>query len=192
MPLLPTTDPIQMEQLVVAAIRDTFMSVDLGPNGHPTAVPMSTFVNVELRERFPDNDEDDVMISTVADPAQSALRMTSIIQIGLPKVSEKPYTSERQTQVTFDYPITFDLSVRDEWANQDGLLLYTNSRALFMAVYMRSRAKFKESKTLGTFENCEHEYLQQEAASTVQDEETGEQFHVADWSLVVHVKGVDV
>lgn len=191
MPILSTIDPVQMEQMIVAAIRDTFLDVDLGPNGSPTPVPLSDFVNVELRERFPDNDEDDIAISTIADPAQSDLRFTSIIQIGLPKVTERPYVSERQTQLDMEYPITFDMGVRDEWANQDASLIYTNSRALFMAVYMRSRAKFKESKILGTFENCEHDYLQQENASTVQDEETGGQLHVADWTLMVHVKGVD-
>lgn len=181
MPVLPTIDPVEMEQMIVAAIRDTFMAVPL----------IASMVKVELRERFPDNDEDDIAISTVPDPAQSELRMTSIIQIGIPTVKEFPYVSERYTQLDIEYPITFDLSVKDEWDNSDNTLVYTNSRALFMAVYMKARAKFKESKILSVFENCEHDFLQQESAGTVEDEETGGQLHTADWSLMVHVKGVD-
>lgn len=181
MPLLPTIDPVEMEQTIVASIRDALLSVPL----------ISDHVCVELRERFPDNDADDIAITTKPDLAQPSMRMTSIIQIGIPKVTEKPYTSEEYTQLTFEYPITFDMSVKDNWDNSDLGLEFTNSRALFMAVYMRARAKFKESKILGSFENCEHEFLQQENASTVEDEESGSLMHVADWTLVVHVKGVN-
>jgi hypothetical protein len=191
MPLLPTIDPIAMEQTIVAAIRDTFLAVDIAPVGPGPAMPLSDYANVELRERFPDSDDDDITISTVPDLAQPDLRFTSLIQIGIPTVKESPYTSEQYTQLDFTYPITFDMAVKDQWDNADASLVYTNSRALFLAIYMRSRAKFKESKILGTFENCEHDYLQQENASTVEDEETGSFLHVADWTLVVHVKGVD-
>lgn len=183
MPLLPTIDPVAMEQTIVSAIRDTFLAVSL----------ISTNVCVELRERFPDNDADDIAITTKPDLAQPNIRMTSIIQIGIPKVTERPYTSEEYTQLDFEYPITFDMSVKDNWDDSDPLnpLEFTNSRALFMAVYMRARAKFKETKILGGFENCEHDFLQQENASTVEDEESGSLMHVADWTLVVHVKGVN-
>lgn len=189
MPILQTLDPITMEQAIVSAIRDIFISVDVGPVGNPTPMPLTDYANVELRERFPDSDEDDETISTVPDLAQSDLKFTSLIQIGIPTVREKPYTSERHTQLDFTYPISFDMGVKDEWNNADGSLIYTNSRALFVAIYMRSRAKFKDDKSLG-FDNCEHDYLQQENANSVEDEETGSWLHVADWTLVVHVKGV--
>lgn len=181
MAVLPA-DPVQIEQLLVASIRDKFLAVPL----------IAQFAKVELRERFPDSDEDDIEISTVDDPGNSALRLTSIIQIGMPSVSESPYTSEHMTQLDFTYPITFDMGVVDEWDNSDNSLDYTSSRALFMAIYMTARAKFKESKILGSFENCEHDYLQQDNVATVEDEETGGHLHCADWTLVVHVKGITV
>lgn len=180
MPSLPT-DPIQIEQLLRAAIRDRFLDVPL----------IAQYCKVELRERFPDSDEDDVAITTVPDPAQADLNLTSIIQIGLPTVSEKPYTSEQQTQLDFTYPITFDLSVVDKWDNSDGGLVYTNSSSLAMAIYMLARAKFKENRELGGFQSAVHDYLQQDSAATVEDEETGGGLHAFDWSLVVHVKGVN-
>ena len=181
MPQLPA-DPVEIEQILVSSIRDKFLSVPL----------IAQFAKVELRERFPDSDADDIEISTVDDPGNSALRLTSIIQIGMPKVTESPYTSERCTQLDFEYPITFDMGVVDEWDNADNSLDYTSSRALFMAIYMKARAAFAESKILGSFENCEHDYLQQESVSTVEDEETGGQLHCADWTLMVHVKGITV
>lgn len=174
-------NPIELEQVIVSGIRDLFMSVPLIAAG---------YAKVEIRERFPDSDVEDIEISTVPDPAQDDLRITSLIQIGIPTVSEKPYTSEQSTQLTFVYPITFDMSVKDKWDNADSTLVYTDSRALFMAIYMSARAVIKATKIIGGFENCEHEYLQQENASTVADEETGDQLHVADWSLTVHAKGI--
>ena len=191
MPILSSIDPITMEQIIVAAIRDVFVAVDLAPVGPGPAMPLTDYAKVELRERFPDSDEDDEDISTVPDLAQpDDLKFTSLIQIGIPICKESPYASEQSTQLDFTYPITFDMGVKDQWDNADGSLIYTNSRALFMAIYMRARAKFKENRELGGFENCVHDYLQQESAATVRDEETGSYLHVADWSLVVHVKGV--
>jgi hypothetical protein len=181
MAVLPL-DPVQLEQMLASAIRDTLLAVPL----------IAQYTKVEVRERFPDSDEDDIEISTVDDPGNSDLRFTSIIQVGMPKVTEKPYTSERMTQLDFEYPISFDMGVKDEWDNSDSSLDYTNSRALFMAIYMKARAQFAISKELGGFENCEHDYLQQDNVSTVEDEETGGRLHVADWTLVVHVKGVTV
>lgn len=181
MPSLPA-DPVELEQTLRAAIRDTFFAVPL----------IAQMCKVELRERFPDSDQADKDITTVPDPAQSDLDLTSIIQIGLPTVSEKPYTSEQQTQLTFTYPITFDLGVRDNWDNADGALIYTNSAALLMAIYMRARAKFKERRELGGFENAVHDYLQQDSAATVEDEESGGNIHAVDWALTVHVKGINV
>lgn len=181
MPTL-TGDAVQIEQLLVSAIRDTFLNVPL----------ISQYAKVELRERFPDSDEDDVAITTVDDPSNSDVRFTSIIQIGMPTVKEVPYTSEQYTQLTFEYPISFDMDVRDEWDNSDNSLDYTNSRALFMAIYMKARAEFAKSKIVGTFENAEHEYLQQESVATVRDDETDSYVHAGDWALTVHVKGIAV
>lgn len=180
MPQLPM-DPVEMEQTVRSAIYDVFMSVPL----------VAQYVKVHKSERFPDSDDEDEDVSTVEDPVTKG-PMTSIIQIGLPSVSEKPYVSEQSTQLDMEYPITYDLGVRDIWKNPPAGFTFPNSSALFMAVYMRSRAKFKESKILGVFENCEHEYLQQVSANSVEDEETGGHLHAADWSLMVHVKGVTV
>ena len=139
------------------------------------------------RERFPATEKEDIEISTIADFDQPDVPYTSIIQIGIPTVEESIYTSEQQTQLMFVYPITFDAGVRDRWTSPTAP--YPSSRALFMAVYMKARAKFKEDVTLN-FENCEHKYLQQESAVTVEDEETGARLHVADWSLTVHAKGI--
>jgi hypothetical protein len=174
-------DPVLLEQTLCAAIRDTLVSVPL----------IAQYCKVELRERFPDSDEDDIRITTIEDPAQRDLTLTSIIQIGMPSVTEKPYTSEKQTQLDFTYPITFDLGVVDEWNNADGALVYTNSWALAMAIYMSARAKFKENRELGGFASAVHDYLQQDSAATVEDEESGGDIHAFDWTLVVHVKGVN-
>lgn len=176
-----TGDRVQIEQMLCARVRDTLLGVST----------ISTYANVELRERFPSSDDLDEAVSTKPDLAQSDLRMTSIIQIGIPSVSEKKYTSENQTQLTFSYPITFDMSVKDEWDDPNNDLEFTNSRALFMAIFMKAGSAIKADITLG-FENCEHEFLQQDSASTVEDEESGDMMHVADWSLVVHVKGVNI
>ncbi len=175
---MPIMDPTELEQMLRAAIRDRFMAVAI----------VAQYCKVELRERFPDSDKKDIAISTVPDLVNANIPMTSIIQIGLPRVSERPYTSEQATQIDFEYPITYDLSVKDEWASN--ATPYGHSSALAMAVYMYSRAEFARDKTLAVFENCEHDYLQQENAASVEDEETGSYIHTLDWSLMVHVKGI--
>lgn len=180
MPAIPQIDPVQLEQTLAGAIRDVFLSVPL----------IAQFVKVEAQERFPETDEEDEALTTIVDPANVDLRFTSIIQIGFPTVAESPYTSEQQTKLEFTYPITFDMGVKDRWDNPIDSLPYPSSRALSMAVYMLARNKFKQNRELGGFENCVHDYLQQDSASTVEDEETGGQLHVFDWSLVVHVSGV--
>lgn len=173
---------IELEQILCASIRDTLLSVPL----------IAQYVNVELRERFPETDEKDKEITQKPDLAHpTALAMTSIIQIGMPSVHEEIYLSENQTKLIFTYPITFDLTVKDEWDDPNNTLLYKNSRALFMAVFMSAGAEFKKDVTLG-FGNCQHMFLQQDSALTVEVEETGGMNHAADWSLVVHVKGVNI
>lgn len=178
MPLIPTTDPEQMEQIIVSKIRDTFNAVPI----------IASYCKVHQEEQFPESDEEDINTSTVPDFDQPDIPYTSIIQIGIPTVAERVYTSERQTQFELVYPIMFDAGVKGRWTSPDSP--YPSSRAFAMGVYMKARAKFKEDVTLG-FDNCEHKYLQQESAATVTDEETGGRLHTADWSLTVHVKGVD-
>jgi hypothetical protein len=179
MPLLQTLDPVIMEQSIAAAIRDTLNSVS----------EIAQYCKVHTEERYPENDEEDIQISTVPDPVQNDISYTSIIQIGIPTVSERPYTSENYTQLTLTYPITFDAGFKDRWDNANGTAPFASSRVLVMTVYMKARAAIKADKTLG-FDNLEHEYLLQESANTVEDEETGGRLHVCDWSLTVHVKGV--
>jgi len=170
--------------MIAAKIRDTFLSVPL----------IADNCQVWAEERFPESDADDEEVSTVPKyGSRNTLRMTSIIQVGLPSVEEIPWTSETCTQLTFVYPITFDLAVEDRYDDSDSgsPLAYKSSRALFMAIYMLGRRAFKETIDLG-FENCQHFYLQQENGDTVEDEETGGNLQVGDWSLKVVVKGITV
>jgi len=172
-------DEIQLEQTLAGKIRDTIIAV---PN-------LTDYVKIEARERFADNDEEDLLISTVPDQVTDRKAITSIIQIGIPSVEEFEKTNDLHTQLNFTYPITFDLEVVDEWDNAAGRLIYTNSRTLFMAVYMTVRRAFKNNRTLG-FNNCSHDYLQSYNAGTVTDEETGGRLHTADWSLTVKCTGI--
>lgn len=171
-------DELQVEQTVCAAIRDVIITI---PH-------LTEYVKVEMRERFADNDEEDLAISTVKDPV-TGKAITSLIQIGIPQVEEFEKTSDLHTQLNFTYPITFDLEVVDMWDNSDGQLVYPDSRTLFMAVYMSIRRALKNKRTLG-FNNCVHDYLQQYNAGTVVDEETGGKLHAADWSLTVKCTGI--
>lgn len=174
MPTQLPADPVLFEQAIVNRIVELFLEVPI----------IASMVNVHARDRFPDNEEDDINLSTVPDPVNSELPMTSIIQIGIPSVEELEYTGDTSTQLKFTYPITFDLGVKDAWDTAGASLDFPNSRLLAMAIYMRARAHFKQNRTLG-FTNCVHEYLQQDNVETVPDEESGGRLHLADWSLVV-------
>lgn len=175
-------DAETLEQVIADAIAGVFLSVPL----------VAQYCKVYARERFPESDEEDIATSTVPDLGNADLRLTSIIQVGMPTVEERPYTDENCTQLNLTYPITFDMGVKNNWANQDNSLTYTNSRDLFMAIYLKSRRAFKEGqgKQLGNFANAIHEYLQMDFVGTVQDEETGGQFHAAEWTLVVKITGL--
>lgn len=176
---LPASDPIVWEQALRQAIYETLMSVDL----------IQDHVNVHKRERFPDNKEDDEQVSTVPDLVNSDLLMTSIIQICMPTITEIEYTGDTCTKLTLTYPITFDFGVKDEWNQSNGPLEITNSSDFALAVYLKARKKFKDNRTLG-YDNVSHDYLQQDNAGTVEDEETNGRLHTADWSLTVHCTGV--
>lgn len=179
-------DPILMEQTIRAKIRDILLSAPL----------VAQYANVSIRGRFPDNEADDISISTKPRPDQPSMKMTSLIQIHIPSVNEFEYGGDTSTQLDFTYPITFDMSVTDEWDNSDSGLVYTNSSDLFTAMYMQARQYFKRdpvslvnNRQLG-FKNCVHDYLQQNDVGEVEDAESGGLLHTADWSLVVHVTSV--
>lgn len=178
MPILPD-DAVELELALVSAIKDTFLSVDI----------ISQYVRVWPRDRYPDNDLQEAAVSQMPDLVNADVPMTSIIQIGIPSVVENKYTSDTHTSLTFNYPISFDLKVKDEWANQLGSVPFADSRLMVMAVYMKARKAFKANITLG-FNNVEHEYLQQEGQTTVEEDDSrGGLIHAIDWSLTVHVKG---
>lgn len=185
-PLPP--DPVDLESTICGRMRDIFNNVPLIAAG---------YARVETRERFPDSDESDIEISTVPDPINSDIPMTSLIQIGIPTIAEKQYTNDKDTMLELVYPITFDLKVTDKW--ERALSFGDNSSALAKAIYMQSRREFKfdhttlvSNRDLG-FENCVHNYLQQETAGIIQsdlEDDSGESLHVFDWSLTVFVTGI--
>ena len=179
MSVLPA-DPVLLEQSLRAAIADTLLSVPL----------IAQWVNVEKRERFAGDDDEDAAISTKPDPSNpNDLAITSIIQIGMPVVRETEYAGGCATSLEFTYPITFDMSVRDLWDNTDNTLQFTNSSDLAIAVYMSGRDKFKQNRDFG-YSNCQHQFLQQENTQSVYDEETDRTMHVFDWSITIRVTGV--
>jgi hypothetical protein len=171
------SDEVAIDQALVNGMVNTLMSVPV----------VATYVNVHGRERFPDSEDEDVATSTIPDLIVPTKSRTSIIQIGIPTVEELEYTGDTCTQLNFTYPLTFDLEAVDFW--NDPTLPFTNSRDLAMQVYMRSRRAFKANRTFG-YENCVHLYLQQEHTSTPNDEESGGQLHVADWSLTIQCMGI--
>lgn len=177
MPTPLPSDEVELEHALVAAIRDKLLSVPL----------VYQYVKIEMRERFPDSDREDELLTTIPDPVNSDIKRTSIIEIGIPTVEEFERTSDLHTQLNFVYPIRFDFEVVDKW--NDPSLVYQNSRDLTMAIYMKSRRAFKFDRTFG-YDNCVHEYLQQEYASIVDDPETGGRMHVADWSLTIKCTGI--
>lgn len=175
-----------MEDTLTEAIRATIQGVDL----------VAQFVApVDTRERFPGSDEEDIAITTIPDPANPDIPFTSTIQIGIPEIREFIYTDDNNTRLEFTYPITFDMDVRDKWANEDNALQYPNSTRLIKAIYMMVRKAFKTTpdgkpnRTFG-YDNCEHQYLQQESAGTIYDEDTGKMIHSLDWSITINVMGV--
>lgn len=138
------------------------------------------------RERFAESDTEDIAVSTIADPGTPDIKRTDIIQMGIPTVSETPYTGDECTQLDFTYPFTFDLEVVDSWSVEG--FEFSNSRDKAMAIFLRFGALLKQNITLG-FYNCVHTYLQQTQAgtTTLTDEEGGGRFHEADWSLTVRI-----
>lgn len=172
------SDEIQLWQAVVTAIRDTFYAVPI----------IASYVNVQTRERYPSSDEEDIRVSTIDDfVAGDRVKRTSLLEIGIPTVEELEYTGDKCTQLNFTFPITFSLEVVDNWDVNDST--FRNSADLFMAVYLKGRRALKNNRTLG-YDNCVHNYLQQENAGTVEDEETGGRLHIGDWALTVNCMGV--
>lgn len=159
-------------------------------------VPMiNDHVLVYGTERFPGSDEEDETITTVADPNNPNnldSRITSVIQIAIPRVTESEYAGDRSTQLDFVYPITFDLSVV-EWDVTDPLnpWRYASSWQMALSAYLLARQQFKANRTFG-FDNVVHDYLQQEDSGVMPNEEEKTLIHAADWSLTVHLLGVTV
>lgn len=186
-----------IEDRLTLEIERTFNAVEI----------VRDYVNVHREERFPDSDEDDVIVSTIPDPNNPNnvdTRITSILQMGLPSIGEREYTGDTSTQLTLIYPITFDFSVIDKWDVSDPLnpWRYKNSAQFVKAVYLKSRQRFKirvlddgvtqvANRNLG-FDNVVHDYLQLDNAVTVIDEETKAYIHAIDMSLTVNVLGVTV
>lgn len=181
------SDPELMETTLAEAIKTTLL----------TAPAILSYSNVYAEERYPDSEEEDQQVATIPDPMiGNAKRRTSIIQIGVPTVEELPYAGgETCSQLNFNYPIMGEIEVVDLWA--DPSLQYSNSTKLVKAMYMQARYRFKRNadgstnRNLG-FVNCVHNFLQQNAAGTVEDEETGGRLHILDWSILVQCTGVVV
>lgn len=187
-PLPP--DEVLLETALAESIRETILKIGIPGPTTPVVIPANVMPKVYSRPRFADTDEEDVKVSAIPDPVNREDRVrTHIIEVGIPVVSERPYAGWMSTVLDFTYPISYELEVVDDWDNANNALLFTNSTALFKAVYMRARRQFKLNHDLG-FENASHTYLQQVSAVTATDEETGGRLHLADWSLTVQVTSI--
>lgn len=191
MPTQLPPDEVLLETTLAEKIKEIIESISVVTPSIPFPIPTEMMPKVYSRERFTDTDEEDETVTTKPDPVSEGLFRTNVIQVGIPTVTESLYAggAESATQLDLTYPIFYELEIVDEWDNSDGKLLYANSTALFKAVYMRSRRKFKQNYDLG-FANCVHQFLQQVSAVSITDEETGGKLHVADWSLTVQVTGI--
>lgn len=175
-----------IERTIVTAIVNTFLSVDI----------INDHVNVYDYERIPGSDEEDEDISTIPDPNNPNnldLRLTSILQIGVPRIGESEYTGDRSTSLVLEYPITFDFSAVDRWDVSDPLnpWRYPNSSQFVKSVYLRARQAFKATRTFG-YENVVHNYLQLVDSVLVTDEEVKAVLHSSEMSLTVILSGVIV
>lgn len=156
---------------------------------------ISTYSHVYTRERSPDSDEEDRILTTIQDPVVATNRITSVIQIGEATIQEAEYTDDRSTQLDFTYPISFDFQFIDQWDNPNSTLEFDNSTDLVSAIFMRAGMAFKfntdgsSNRTLG-YNNCVHFYLQREGVGLVEDEETKLRLHVQDWSIKIACTGV--
>lgn len=190
MPTPLPTDEIILERTLRATIRQFVLSIGVLSPENPDPIPAMFMPHVYDRQRFADSDEEDEAISTKPDPVVVDAIRTNIIEIGTPKVAEAHYAGTNSTQLTFTYPLIYELETVDMWDN-NGVdpLRFTNSSDLFIAVYMKARRAFKRDMRLG-FENCEHKYLQQESALVITDEETKGSLHSADWSIQIEALGI--
>jgi hypothetical protein len=111
------------------------------------------------------------------------------VEIGIPAVALLPYTDDVHVKVTFTYPFTFDLGVKDRWA-KDGLP-FASSAEMFIGLYLRAAQVFGRNRTLG-YIKVEHEHLQQVNAGDVNNEEGEAQWHSADWTLAVNCTSVKI
>lgn len=146
---------------------------------------------IHPRPRYPAGDPEDLALSTVPDPiVGETSRFTNVVQIGFPTVLAGPYSAQdNKVQLTFDFPLTFDLGVVDEWADTNDRLPYKSSAQMFDALYMLALKEFGKVRHLG-YKNVEHQHLQREGAGDVIDESGEAQNHSGDWSLTVVVSDV--
>lgn len=159
-----------LREVILACIRD---------------VPhINDYIRIEMYERFPDTDDEDILISTVPDLIVPDQPRTSIMQLGLPTVEEFERTTDLHTQLNYTFPFSVQMEVVDKWDDPDYILPYHNSAEVFMAIYNASRLALKRNRTLG-FKNCSHEYLQMVNAGTIEPEDSEGRIHIGDWSLTV-------
>jgi hypothetical protein len=146
---------------------------------------------IHPRPRYPSGDTEDVALSTVPDPIVGETRpFTNVLQIGFPTVTTQPYSAQdNKVQLTFDFPITFDLGVVDEWADPTSRLPYRSSAEMFDALFMLALREFAKVRHLG-YKNVEHQHLQRDGAGDVIDENEEAQNHSGDWGLTVIVTDV--
>jgi hypothetical protein len=179
MPLakLPEHDLVALELAIATRIQQILLGVDgIG--------------QVHLRPRYPQDDIEDLALSTVPDPVNGEDRpFTNVIELGIPSVGPIPYTDDDHIKIVFTYPITFALGVVDAWDDPDDTLAFKSSAAMFIGVYLRACAELAKNRTLG-YLKVEHEHLQQVHAGDVPNDEGEAQWHNADWSLTVNCTSV--
>lgn len=171
-------DPVEMVRLITEAIRAKFAALPhIGP--------------VHTRDRFAENEEEDLNFFTTPDPTVGDRRpITNTIEISLPGWGEGPYTSERSTSVTFHFPIKYSLGVTDVW-DKPGYE-FGSSAEQFLATCMRARLAFKEDRQLGLGPNVFHGYLQGGVPSFATNDKGESTEHVIEMSLDVTVEGIKV
>jgi hypothetical protein len=146
-------------------------------------------VKVYAFEQYPKGEDERKKIERVKDPVVGNSKLlVSFIELNFPGVREDPYTSETQTTLHLDLPITFVLGV-GAWPTKADFP-YPTSAQLFEAVFTTCGEALKNmGRSLG-YDNVTHDYLQQTFADTDRDEDTGEPLsHTAQWLLPITVSG---
>jgi hypothetical protein len=179
-------DSVEVERLVAGKIKD-ILALTVFALGMSAGQPM--FAHIHTRQRFPSSDVEDEALFATDDPVLGDKRpLTNVVEIGIPTVAENEYTSDEDTELIFEYPITFNLGVVDVWDKDT--FEFNSSGEMFIGAYMRARYNFKRNRNLGLGQNVTHYYLQQPFAETTENEKGEAVEHIAEWSLTVVVSGV--